>query len=547
MPFSSSPQQQLSRRALLAVVASVGGGAALLAACGAGGSATTGSTAVSISAATSAATAVAPTTTQASSTVATTASTTLAASTSATSLAVTSTQAASTAATTSAAATSSAASAVASTAATTSSGEVSYVANAGKAGAMVTVLDGWGTGPWEKQLYDGWTQGIAQAFPSLKVEFIMTGGFTGGSTAKTLAMIAAGTPPDLTLGSDVSFALKGALVDLKSYFDQDKEIGGWKWYPPCWQLVNIVLDNGHPMLWAFPGNSDARVIYMNLDLLQKAGVTYDPAKQWDWTAFEDAAKRLTNRQGGEIQQLGFSGLWTFGDPYVLAQYAGGSFFALDQTSGWVNKATFGASGTQAGLAYFRKLMVEDKVGQLPNDRFSGSFTAGTVAMQPSWTSFLSSLNPVTNPKLQQFKWDVAGFPVMKAGDKWPDQFANGSQMGSLVQGSKNLTGAYQVGKYLIGDGHVVRMQAMGAPPIVINNDQQQQVWKQRGQGTRYTATYDAVMSQGSIGTWSKIKANSDQIMKLYGDNITKLLNGQLAVSDFGATMDSSVNPLLTAS
>jgi hypothetical protein len=91
------------------------------------------------------------------------------------------------------------------------------------------------------------------------------------------------------------------------------------------------------------------------------------------------------------------------------------------------------------------------------------------------------------------------------------------------------------------------MQAMGAPPIVINNDQQQQVWKQRGQGTRYTATYDAVMSQGSIGTWSKIKANSDQIMKLYGDNITKLLNGQLAVSDFGATMDSSVNPLLTAS
>jgi ABC-type glycerol-3-phosphate transport system substrate-binding protein len=412
---------------------------------------------------------------------------------------------------------------------------------------MVTVLDGWGTGPWEKQLYDGWTQGIAKALPDLKVEFIMTGGFTGGSTAKTLAMIAAGTPPDLTLGSDVSFALKGALVDLKSYFDQDKEIGGWKWYPPCWQLVNIVLDNGHPMLWAFPGNSDARVIYMNLDLLQKAGVTYDPAKQWDWTAFEDAAKRLTNRQGGNIQQLGFSGLWTFGDPYVLAQYAGGDYFAIDKASGWVNKATFGAPGTQAGLAYFRKLMVEDKVGQLPNDKFSGGFTAGTVAMQPAWTSFLSSLNPTTNPKLQQFKWDVAGFPVMKAGDKWPNQFANGSQMGSLVQGSKNLTGAYQVGKYLIGAGHVVRMQAMGAPPIIINNDQQQQVWKQRGQGTRYTATYDAVMSQGSIGTWSKIKANSDQIMKLYGDNITKLLNGQLAVSDFGATMDSSVNPLLTAS
>jgi hypothetical protein len=55
------------------------------------------------------------------------------------------------------------------------------------------------------------------------------------------------------------------------------------------------------------------------------------------------------------------------------------------------------------------------------------------------------------------------------------------------------------------------------------------------------------MSQGSIGTWSKIKSNSDQIMKLYGENVAKLLQGQMAVSDFGAAMDSSVNPLLQSS
>ncbi len=418
-----------------------------------------------------------------------------------------------------------------------------------KAGATsVTVLDAWGTGPWTNDLYFGWTQGLDQALPDVKVEFIMTGDFKGGSDAKTLAMIAAGTPPDLTLGSDIGFAIKDAIVDLKPYFDRDKEIGAWQWYPPCWQYANIVLDSGHPMLWAFPGNSDARVIYLNLDLLQKAGISYDPSKPWDWTAFEEHARALTKRpSNGVIEQLGFSGLWNLGDPYVLAQYAGGDFFHYDAQSGWVDKATFSSAGAQTGLSFYRKLMVEDKVGQLPDEKFAGSFTSGQVAMTPSWTSFLSALTPKTNPKLATFKWDVMGYPVQHAGEKWPNQFANGSQMGSLVKGTKHLTEAFQVGKYFIGDGHVVRMEAMGAPPIVINNAKQQDVWKQRAPGTHYTEVYSAVMAKGSIGLWAKIKLNWDKISTLYGDNITKLLQGQMAVSDFGATMDSSVNPLLQQS
>jgi len=91
------------------------------------------------------------------------------------------------------------------------------------------------------------------------------------------------------------------------------------------------------------------------------------------------------------------------------------------------------------------------------------------------------------------------------------------------------------------------MEAMGAPPIVINNAKQQDVWKQRAPGTHYTEVYSAVMAKGSIGLWAKIKLNWDKISTLYGDNITKLLQGQMAVSDFGATMDSSVNPLLQQS
>ncbi len=418
-----------------------------------------------------------------------------------------------------------------------------------RAGATtVTVLDAWGNGPWTQQLYFGWTQGLDQALPNIKVEFIMTGNYKGGSTAKTMAMIAAGTPPDLTLGSDISFAFKNVITDLQPYFDRDKAITTWQFYPPCKEYVNIVLDNGHPMLWAFPGNSDARVIYVNLDLLHAAGIAYDPAQHWDWATFEEHAKALTKRpSSGVIEQLGFSGLWSFGDPYVLAQYAGGDFFSINKTTGWVDKATFGSAGAQTGLDFFHKLMVEDKVGQLPDEKFTGSFTGGQVAMTPSWTSFLSALTPKTNPKLAHFQWDVMGYPVQHAGDPWPHQFANGSQMGSLMKGTKHLEDAFQVGKWLIGDGHVVRMEAMGAPPIVINNAKQQDFWKKRAPGTHYVNVYSTVMAKGTIGTWEKIKLNGGKMFDVYNQNMTKLLKGQMTVSDFGTAMDSTVNPLLQQS
>jgi len=407
------------------------------------------------------------------------------------------------------------------------------------------VLDAWGNGPWVDTLYTGWAQGLQQALPNVKVEFIMTGDFKGGSTAKTAAMIAAGTPPDLTLGSDVSFALKDAIVDLKGYFDRDKDITTWKFYPPCWQYVNIVLDNGHPMLWAFPGNPDARVIYANLDLLQKAGVAYDPAQHWDWSTFEDHAKALTKRAAdGTIEQLGFSGLWNFGDPYVLAQYAGGGYFERDATTGWVNKATFSAAGTQRGLSFFRTLMVEDKVGLQPDEKLAGGFAGGKIAMAPSWSSQLSSLRQTTNPNMAHFQWDVMGFPVEHAGDAWPHQFANGSQMGSLVQGAKHLDAAFTVGKYFVGDGHVIRMQAMGGPPQVINHDGQQAQWKKQAPGTHYSQLFDQVMATGDLGAWSKIKLHGTEIMDAYNKNVVQLLQAKLGVSDFATAMDSAANALL---
>src|SRR5688500_15338218 len=164
-----------------------------------------------------------------------------------------------------------------------------------EAAVPVQVLDAWGPGPWTERLYADWSAQLATKHPTIKVEFIMTPEGTN-SVAKTTALLAAGTPPDVTLGSDLQFAFGGHLRDLEPIVRKDKEFASWQWNPPSWEYVNITLDDGQPMLWAMPGNSDARVIYVNLDMLAKEGISYTPNEPWTWDEFQQHTRKLTKRR-----------------------------------------------------------------------------------------------------------------------------------------------------------------------------------------------------------------------------------------------------------
>src|SRR5215204_5369834 len=183
------------------------------------------------------------------------------------------------------------------------------------------VLDAWGPGPWTERLYADWSAQLAARHPRIKVEFIMTPEGTS-SVAKTTALLAAGTPPDVTMGTDLQFAFGGHLRDLEPLVRKDREVASWQWNPPSWEYVNITLDDGKPMLWAMPGNSDARVIYANLDLLAKEGIPYTPDQPWTWDELQLHARKLTKRRAdGAFEQVGFNGFGTFmGELHAFASY-----------------------------------------------------------------------------------------------------------------------------------------------------------------------------------------------------------------------------------
>ncbi|HEX2186776.1 MAG TPA: extracellular solute-binding protein [Chloroflexota bacterium] len=412
-----------------------------------------------------------------------------------------------------------------------------------EAPAQVQVLDAWGPGPWTERLYADWSAQLATKYPKIKVEFIMTPEGTN-SVAKTTALLAAGTPPDVTLGSDLRFAFGGNLLDLEPMTRKDKEFASWQWNPPSWEYVNITLDDGKPMLWAMPGNSDARVLYVNLDLLAKEGIPYTPDQPWSWDEFQQYARTLTKRRAdGTFEQVGFNGFGTFmGDLHVFTTYAGGDLFQRDPKTGWVSKATFNAPPSLEALEYFVALAVRERVGLLPGEPTTGlRFQDGTVAIQPSWSSFFSSLNQAQ----PSFKWDLLGYPVRRKGDRWPNQFANGSQMGSILKDSKRPDPSYTVLKYLAGpEGHLLRQRAMGAPPSIMNQKALWDEWLKPP--PQQTVLYQKIMSAGKIGPWSKIKAGGSEISTRYADELKLLLAGQSGPRQFADRMTEEANRLLAS-
>lgn len=413
----------------------------------------------------------------------------------------------------------------------------------------IKVLDAWGPGPWAEPLYQQWGEGLAAKVADVTVEFIPT--LTGEvSTQKTAALLAAGTPPDVTLGSDIRFALEGVIVDLQPFFEADSEALSWEWNPPSFDFCQIIGRDGNPIYWGMPGNSDARVIYVNLDLLEAAGIEYTPERPWTWDEFRVNCQKLTKRRAdGSAEQLAFNGFGSwYGDLYVFANYAGGDFWEVDPNTDWVVSAKLDAPEVLRAITYFNTLLNEDKVG--PNSAEQASqavqFLAGNVAMQPSWSSFFSSLNKAQSDGTANFRFDLMGYPVLQEGDPWPNQFANGSQMGSILQGTEFPNEAFQVLRYLAGpEGHLIRQRTMGAPPSILNIQSLWDEWLQPPPENKWL--YQQIMSTGKIGTWSKIKYDADRIGTIYSNELDKLKAGEVTPEEFASTVTTEMNDAIDAS
>src|SRR5438067_6611561 len=155
--------------------------------------------------------------------------------------------------------------------------------------ASISWLAPAGAGPETEQYQLNAAEFMKQQ-PQIKVDWV-NGNSTDDNLAKFMTMAAAGTPPNVVqvhYSNGVDLASRGTLVALDSYMARDRV-----------KKEDFVPGLADEFAWkktqyGLPKDNALRVMFLNLDLFDKAGVKY-PADTWTWDDFLEAAKKLTDR------------------------------------------------------------------------------------------------------------------------------------------------------------------------------------------------------------------------------------------------------------
>jgi multiple sugar transport system substrate-binding protein len=218
--------------------------------------------------------------------------------------------------------------------------------------------------------------------------------------------IAAGTAPDVFWlpGTDIAdFAKAGLIANIREeaaatdHSDADFYAG-----PMASLTVDPDTGSTSPdFLWGIPRDVSTFALYMNLDLIEAAGVD-DPrelaaAGEWDWDAFEATSKAITDLGDGN-KGFGAGGWWANWGYFVHS--AGGGFFNEDRTA-----CALDSDESVAGLEYLKGLY-DNGYGVPFGEDAEPGFKAGQVGMFINGRWATPGAREITD-----FAWDVVALPT----------------------------------------------------------------------------------------------------------------------------------------
>jgi len=227
--------------------------------------------------------------------------------------------------------------------------------------------------------------------------------------------IAAGTAPDVFWipGTDIAdFAKAGLILNIRpeaaktTHKDAD-------FYEGPMSALSVDPATGQPSadyLWGLPRDVSTFALYLNLDLIQKAGVE-DPRElaaegKWDWAAFEATSKAITENGGAGVKGFGANSWWANWGYFVHS--AGGGFFNDDRTA-----CALDSDASIAGLTYLQGLYSKGYGVPFGEDA-EPPFKAGQLGMFINGRWATPGAREITD-----FAWDVVSLPTGAAeGRNW---------------------------------------------------------------------------------------------------------------------------------
>jgi multiple sugar transport system substrate-binding protein len=219
--------------------------------------------------------------------------------------------------------------------------------------------------------------------------------------------IAAGTAPDVFWlpGTDIAdFAKAGLIMNIREEAAKTDHSDA-DFYAGPMESLTVDPDTGASsadFLWGVPRDVSTFALYMNLDLIEKAGVD-DPrelaaAGKWDWDAFEATSKAITEKGGEGVKGFGAGGWWANWGYFVHS--AGGGFFNEDRTA-----CALDSDESVAGLEYLKGLY-DNGYGVPFGEDAEPPFKAGQVGMFINGRWATPGAREITD-----FAWDVVELPT----------------------------------------------------------------------------------------------------------------------------------------
>ncbi|MEX1133504.1 MAG: sugar ABC transporter substrate-binding protein [Acidimicrobiia bacterium] len=217
--------------------------------------------------------------------------------------------------------------------ATTAGAETTTTVDEGEGdGEEVTLR--WRTRPdndEETAVYQSISDELDAQFDDVTLQYEPGGTETAGYQQNLLTELAAGTAPDVFWlpGTDIAdFATRGVILDLREMADASGHSDSDFYEGPMFHLTfNPETGNSGEALWGLPRDVSTFALYMNLDLIQEAGVD-DPRElaangEWTWDTFREVVDGI-GALGDEVTGYAQSSWW---GPYgYWINAAGGGFF-----------------------------------------------------------------------------------------------------------------------------------------------------------------------------------------------------------------------------
>ncbi|MBI3970548.1 MAG: sugar ABC transporter substrate-binding protein [Chloroflexi bacterium] len=306
-------------------------------------------------------------------------------------------------------------------------------------------------------LYGIATEKAAREFearhPGITVKIEAMTGPANAQLEKIQALIAGGTPPDISLVRPHHmgfFTSRSALVAIDDRLQRTKRVTRGDFFP-----VTLERLTWQGKMWGLPAEVWFQMTLYNRELFTRAGQPA-PAASWTWDRWLEAARRVTGPpdQGAARTFGADQPAWQ-----LLVWAWGGEILNKAETECVLNRAP-----APDAIQWRADLTLKHQAAPAPQDLtgvpggIRGLFEQGRLALHTQANWALSDIE-----KAAQMPWGVAPIPSGKAGRV---TFGGGANY-ALFQGSKQLDAAWELQADLsIGEGMKTMLaQSSLFPPV----------------------------------------------------------------------------------